>query len=289
MQKHSDEALIAYLDGELDSAERGHVEAWMEADPAARARLAALAQADDLVRDAYASILEEPIPERLIAATRGEGAATAGTAAAAEILVLRPGRPATSGSQRRWHIGLAAAATLFGLVVGSTGTYFGASFLPGSPAAERHIADATANSVWLDNAAGYYKLTAAAGDGMLIDVPASNDTGLQKISQDLAQPVHPPDLKPSWGLTFRGARLVVVEGRPAAELVYTADNQSVGPLTLVVGTTKLPDIGLTVDRQQDVNLVYWRHHGRAYALAGRTDPGYLWNIANDIAWKLDAV
>ena len=40
MQKRSDEALVAYLDGELDTAERRDVEAWLDADPAARERLA---------------------------------------------------------------------------------------------------------------------------------------------------------------------------------------------------------------------------------------------------------
>ena len=43
MQKHSDEALVAYLDGELEPAERRDVEAWLDADPVARDRLAALA------------------------------------------------------------------------------------------------------------------------------------------------------------------------------------------------------------------------------------------------------
>ena len=74
MQKHSDEALVAYLDGELDPAERCHVEAWLDADPAVRDRLSALAQSADLVRSAYADIVNEPVPERLLAAARGESA-----------------------------------------------------------------------------------------------------------------------------------------------------------------------------------------------------------------------
>ena len=44
MQKRSDDTLVAYLDGELDSAERQHAEAWLAADGAARERLAGLAQ-----------------------------------------------------------------------------------------------------------------------------------------------------------------------------------------------------------------------------------------------------
>ncbi len=292
MPKHSDEALVAYLDGELDSAERRHVEAWLEADPAVRDRLAALAQSADLVRTAYADIVNEPVPPRLIAAASGAGGAAQTAPQEAEILVLkRESRTAAALPYRRWQLGLAAAAGLFGIVFGGTGTYFGMGlFNPVSPAGEARLAATAANNSWLDNAAGYYKLTVNAGDTMLIDVPASSDTSeaLQKISQSLPQQVRLPDLKP-WGLTFRGARLVVVNGRPAAQLVYVTDNKAIGPLTLVIGASKQPDIPRTQERRQDVNLLYWRHQGRAYALVGQTDIGWLWGIANDVAWQLDAI
>jgi len=292
MPKHSDEALVAYLDGELDSAERRHVEAWLEADPAVRDRLAALAQSADLVRSAYVDIVNEPVPPRLIAAASGAGGAAQAAPQEAEILVLkRQSRTAAALPYRRWQVGLAAAAGLFGMVFGGMGTYFGMGlFNPVSPTAEARLAAVAANNSWLDNAAGYYKLTVNAGDNMLIDVPASSDTteALQKISQSLPQQVRLPDLKP-WGLSFRGARLVVVNGRPAAQLVYVTDNKAIGPLTLVIGASKQPDIPRTFERRQDVNLLYWRHQGRASALVGQTDIGWLWGIANDVAWKLDAI
>jgi anti-sigma factor RsiW len=292
MQRHSDETLVAYLDGELDADERRHVETWLEADPAVRERLMALAQSSELVRGAYAEILNEPVPSRLIAAARGATGTTQAAPPEAEILVLkRPGWAAIPLPHRRWQIGLAAAAGLFGVIFGGAGTYLGMGmFNPANLAAERQLAAAAANTSWLDNAAGYYKMTVSAGDTMLIDVPASNDPreALQKISQSLPQQVRLPDLKP-WGLTFRGARLVVVEGRPAAELVYVTDNKAIGPLTLVIGASKQPDIPPTFDRRQDVNLLYWRHQGRAYTLVGQTDIGYLWGIANDVAWQLDAI
>jgi len=289
MQRHSDEALVAYLDGELDADERRHVEAWLEADPAVRERLTALAQTGELLRGAFADIVDEPVPSRLMAAARG----ASGTAPPeAEILVLkRPGWAAITLPARRWQIGLAAAAGLFGVIFGGAGTYLGMGLLnPANPAAERRLAAAAASAGWLDNAAGYYKLTVSAGDNMLIDVPASNDPreALQKISESLPSQLRVPDLKP-WGLTFRGARLVVVEGRPAAELVYVTDNKAIGPLTRVIGASKQPDISPTFDRRQDVNMLYWRHQGRAYALVGQTDIGYLWGIANDVAWQLDAI
>jgi anti-sigma factor RsiW len=292
MPKHSDEALVAYLDGELDDAERRHVEAWLDADAAARDRLAGLAQAAELVRSAYSDIVNEPIPARLVAAARGETAGTFGALQEAEILVLkRQTRAAGVPPYRRWQVGLAAAAGLFGIVFGSAGTYLGIGLLnPVSSAAESRLAAAAVNNSWLDNAAGYYKLTVNAGDNMLIDLPASNDTSaaLQKISQNLPQQVRLPDLKP-WGLSFRGARLVVVNGRPAAELVYVTDNKAIGPLTLLIGASKQPDIPRTFERRQDVNLLYWRYQGRAYVLVGQTDIGWLWGIANDVAWQLDAI
>jgi anti-sigma factor RsiW len=294
MQKHNDEALIAYLDGELDPAEQRHVEAWLDADPAIRERLAALATSVDLVRSAYADIVDEPLPERLLAAARGEaavpGTALQGEVREAEIHVLRPRRVAEKAPGRRWYIGLAAAAGLFGMMIGGAGTYLGMGVTPKSTGADQtQLAAAAAQRIWLDNAAAAYKLAVNAGDGMLVDVPASNDPreALQRISQNLPQ-VRLPDLKP-WGLILRGARLVVVEGRPAAQLVYVSDDKALGAVTLVISASKQPDLSPTIERRQDINLLYWRNNGRAYALVGQADLGYLWGIANDIAWQLRAI
>jgi len=183
-----------------------------------------------------------------------------------------------------------AAAALFGLMIGSAGTYVGIGLLPRDTGAEQtQLAAAAAQRIWLDNAAASYRLAVNAGDGMLVDVPASNDPreALQRISQNVPQ-MRIPDLKP-WGLTLRGARLVTVDGRPAAQLVYVTDDKALGPVTLVVSAAKQPDLSPTIERRQDVNLLYWRNQGRAYALVGQADIGYLWGIANDIAWQLRAL
>jgi anti-sigma factor RsiW len=285
MQKHSDEALVAYLDGELDAAERAHVEAWIEADPSVRERLLALTESATTLRAAFADFVTEPVPERLIAAARGETV----TPVEAEIVELRPRRADPPPPSARWYIQLATAAGLFGLAVGGGVGFVGNNLLaPGRIPLDRQIQTAATNN-WLDNAAGDYKLMINAGD-TLVDVPASGDNGdvLQKISQNLPQQVRLPDLKP-WGLSFRGARLVVVDGKPAAQLVYTTDNKAIGPLALIIGSTKQSDVAPTFERRQDLNLLYWRHQGRASVLVGQTEIGYLWGIANDVAWQLDAI
>ncbi len=289
MQRLSDDHLVAYLDGELETAQRHEIEAWLETDPAARHRLAALTQSAHLVRLAFDEVMREPVPDRLITAARG---GTALPPASAPIFPMRRRLTGPRAALQRWWLGLPVAASLFGLLVGGGAAYFGVGKLSSENVAGKQqvLEAAAANNAWLDNAAGYFKLFVSAGDNPPVDIPATGDPreALQKISQSLPHEVRLPDLKP-WGLNFRGARLVVEEGRPAAELVYTTDNKAIGPLTLIIGSSKQPDIPPTFDHRQDVNLLYWRHQGRAYALVGQADIGYLWGIANDVAWQLDAI
>jgi anti-sigma factor RsiW len=290
MQKRSEDRLIAYLDGEVDASARREIEAWLDTDPAARDKLATLAQSAALVRAAFDEVMHEPLPDRLIAAARGEKISA--ETGAKIVPFKRRQRSGGAPVGRSWWLGLSLAASLLGLLLGGAVAYVSvAKLLPGSLAGKQPVVEtAAADNLWLDNAAGYFKLFASAGDGALIDVPATADPheALQKISQNLPQEVRLPDLKP-WGLTFRGARLVVADGRPAAQLVYTTDNKAIGPLTLIIGSSKQPDIPPTLARRQEVNLLYWRHQGRTYALVGQTDIGYLWGIANDVAWQLDAI
>jgi len=289
MQQRSDDPLVAYLDGELEMAQRREVEAWLDADPAARRRMAALAESAHLLRLAFDEAVHEPVPDRLIAAARGE---MAPHQAGAQILPFRRRLRAQIVAPRHWRMGLPVAASLLGLLVGSGITYLGVGKLAlDGVSGKQPVLEATAaNNLWLDNAAGYFKLVVNAGDNPPVDIPATGDPreALQKISQSLPQEVRLPDLKP-WGLNFRGARLVVEEGRPAAALIYTTDNKAIGPLGLIIGSSKQPDIPPTSDRRQDVNLLYWRHQGRAYALVSQAELGDLWGIYKDVAWQLDAV
>ncbi|HEY1798197.1 MAG TPA: hypothetical protein VGG57_18935 [Stellaceae bacterium] len=296
MLTRSDEALVAYLDGELDETARLDVDSWLEGDAAARDRLVAMAASASLVRSVFAETLNEELPERLIAAARGESAAGSASDSArppeAEIIRFAPPPPklSTTAGFRRWGPMAAAAALVFGVGLGGAGGYYGIPALVKWSSAPPTNALNTATNDWLNNAAGYYKLAVAAGDNTFVDVPATGDPkeALQKISQELPQQVRLPNLKP-WGLNFRGARLVVEAGRPAAQLIYTTDNKAIGPLTLIIGSSKEPDSQPTFDHRQDVNLLYWRHQGRAYVLVGQADIGYLWGIANDVAWQLDAI
>lgn len=290
-----DEELVAFLDGELDAARAQAVAARLGTDEGARARLAALAQSAVLVRAAFDEVLREAVSERLVAAARPQ--AEAGAAAPdraesrkeAEILRFRPaavmGRPA----QWRRRLALPIAASILGLMIGGGVS----SYFSGRNGGEDRIAAATAN-FWLDNVAVNHKLFVSthSSDLSFADIPAGagDDGGIvQKISQRTSQSdVRVPDLKP-WGLAFQGARVIVADGEPATELFYTTDDKAIGPLSVVIANSSRPDLAPTLERRRDLNVMHWRRKGHAYAIVGQADIGYMWGLAKDIGWQLDAI
>lgn len=66
----STETLMAYADGELDAAARAAVEEAMRDDPSIAERIAQFRRQRAELEAAYASELEEPVPERLLAVVR---------------------------------------------------------------------------------------------------------------------------------------------------------------------------------------------------------------------------
>ncbi|HXA91652.1 MAG TPA: zf-HC2 domain-containing protein, partial [Steroidobacteraceae bacterium] len=71
----SNERLMAYVDGELDSAARAEVEAAMSGDTEFEQRIAKYRELRDKLKAAYESELAEPVPERLLAILRADSAA----------------------------------------------------------------------------------------------------------------------------------------------------------------------------------------------------------------------
>ena len=279
MPKPNDETLIAYLDGEVDAATRAEIDAWLESDESLRDEAAGLSASAEALRLAFEPVLHEEIPERLLLAARGL------TGAAPSVIDLGAARQKRGLTRKPW-MQWAVAAGVAGLLIGGSVGYFSA----GGPAPTNNQMANVASANWLDNIAGYHKLfvNAGADDLALVDVPAGDANAARKAVQKLPADFRLPNLQP-WGLQFQGARYLVVEGQPATQLFYTTDNKSLGSLTVVVGTTNRPDLAPSFDRRGDLNVLYWRHHGHAYALVGSADIGYLWNISNDIAYQLDAI
>jgi anti-sigma factor RsiW len=113
----SDETLMAYADGEVDAATRAIVEAAMRDDPEVRRRVAHHQALRQAVKGAFAAVIDEPVPQRLIAAARGAPAGNvvdlAGARNTAAVKAPRRGL--------RWQPAAMAASLLLGLALGYLG------------------------------------------------------------------------------------------------------------------------------------------------------------------------
>lgn len=152
----SDEVLMAYADGEVDSKTRALVEEAITSDPQVARRIAEHKALRGKLRSSYDKVLDEPIPERLIVAARGRpssqergfgGADRRGTerelpdnvgvkdnrgvAGRGVVVPLRP-RRARAPSMTYW--GAIAASFVVGAVV----WHFAAELLSPGPVIERN-------------------------------------------------------------------------------------------------------------------------------------------------------
>lgn len=285
MQQLSDERLVAFLDGEVTSEEGLAIEQALEHDAALKERLALLGETTLLVREAFDEVLREPVPDRLLAACRGDipaDDAAQNAGGGATILPFRRKLPGAGASfmrrtlsSRTWWTGLAAASVM-GIVFGASGVYFAVD----NPS-DTQVASAGS---WLDNIAGYHNLFVASATGAentVFDVPA----GAEKTAPI---DIRVPDLKP-WDLNFRGARKIVVDGKPAYQFFYATEKKEVGPVTLFVTTSNRPDMQPTFDRRDGVNMLYWRKSGHGFAIVGQASKAFMSGVANDIAGQLKGI
>lgn len=291
MQKPSDEALIAYLDGELEESAASEVRTMLARDPVLARRATDLRDGAARLRAAFDETLHESVPERLIAAARGgvprrvihfpEPRVPIFTAAGRGI-----------GNGRIWAIAASIAALLIGGALGYlVATSIEPQVVARAPSQPPTQTASAESGNWIENIAGYHRMlvNAGANDVGLVDIPADpKSNAARAVAQQLPPDFRLPNMKP-WDLVFQGARFLFIDGRPGIQLFYTTDNKSLGPLSVLVASTSLADAAPAFERHGDLNVLYWRHQGHVYALVGTADIGYLWNIHNDLAWQLNAI
>src|SRR5882762_398509 len=116
----SDDVLMAYADGELDLRTRAQVEDAMAADPQIARRVAAHQALRNTLRSSFDKVLDEPIPDSLMAAARAtSGVPSQGRVAPSQNSVGVPLRPrrAWTLALPRWalpHWGAVAASFVLG-------------------------------------------------------------------------------------------------------------------------------------------------------------------------------
>jgi anti-sigma factor RsiW len=251
--------ISAYLDGALPEAERSELEALVATDPAIAAEFEALSRVDVALATGFADMLAAPVPLHLARA-------------------IEAAQPEASGSVPRtanvtWLRSLAASLVL--LAVGAAG----GAVLTRTLLSPVEVAQAAPG--WLDQVAEYHAVYAAQGRH-LVEVPASEQEHLEKwLSETTGVPFTTPDLSAS-GLTFEGARLLVANGKPVAQLMYRDAGGQVVAICFMAGGDAAPAEGELVFADRRVgafDLVSWKDREAAYVVIGPAERPDLRQIA----------
>ncbi|MFZ5538682.1 MAG: hypothetical protein ACOY5V_02935 [Pseudomonadota bacterium] len=112
----SDETLMAYVDGELDAAATAAIEQAAATDAALAARIERMRRLRAAVHAAYAPVIEEPVPDRLLATLQAEPAAPN----VIDLAARRAGKAAAARPRWSWpEWGAMAASVLLGVAIGA--------------------------------------------------------------------------------------------------------------------------------------------------------------------------
>ncbi len=237
-----DDALQAWVDGQLPAARCADVEVAVARDPQLASRASAWRSQNALLREGMDAWLDEPIPARLIiAATR------------------RTRLP-------YWRSWAAVAATLvIGIALGWSGR-------------DVTLARAGIPTTFAREAAFAHAIYTADARRP-VEVPASDTQGLVTwLTRRLGQPAHAPDLT-TVGFELVGGRLLAGNEKPTALLMY--ENAAKQRLTLqwrklAPGTEETQ---FRYEADNGVGVFYWIDDDCAYALSGPLDRRQLLAVA----------
>jgi anti-sigma factor RsiW len=243
--------LHAYFDGELAPERRHAVAAYLAAHPEDADRLESYRGQDMLIRRAFRSLAERPIPPRLVQA------------------LLRAEAPSRG---RWWWATASAAAAVVLFVAGATSGWYGRELLmPVERAAPTLLADATAAH-----------LTYTAEVRHAVEVPASEQDHLATwLGRRLDVPLRVPDLTDR-GYELVGGRLLpAAAGRPAAQLMY----EDGGGQRLTLDMRAAPDDQRTAFRfaqEGKLSALYWEDGKVAWVLLAELPREQLLELAQHV-------
>ncbi|MGC3939637.1 anti-sigma factor family protein [Roseobacter sp. EG26] len=250
------ENLSAFLDGELSETDTRKIESALETDTRLQAELASLIEADQLAKEEFAALVDEPLPRDLVKSIQN----------APETPVANS--PAAPTRRANWLTAMAASVAL---AIGGVG-----GFLTGSSQPEQQVAAPG----WLQDIADYHEVYADQ-KRHLVEVAASERDHIQVwLSTTLGTDVRVPDLSEN-GLEFQGARLLVAAGKPVAQLMYLDADQRVVALCQIQSAS--PRDGFADQTIGDFDLVSWGGETSNFVVVGDDDRGDLVDIARTAA------
>lgn len=266
----TDADLHAWVDGQLDPERASAVEAHLATHPEAAARTRAWRDQKRALHDMFDPVQQEPVPARLLRATR----------------------PPAAWQARRLAAGLAIA-----LIGGASGWLLRDGLdEPAAPIASRRAAPAEALQ-----AADFARRAAVAHavyspeQRRPVEVDATHEDQLVAwLSKRMGAPMKPPHLQPL-GYALEGGRLLPGGKGPVAQFMYRGAEG--GRLTLYVtneitsagadaGPGTRPDTAFRFAREGEINVFYWVDGSFGYALSAQSDRAELARVSAEVYRQL---
>lgn len=243
-------ALNAYVDGELDAAERDAVESLLAGDSGARATVEAYRRQDHAMKQAFDGLLSEPVPASLAAAL------------------------ATRVTWRAWpfmNVAAAIALVVFGGVAG----WF-AAHDPQAARAETIAESAiSAHEVYASEVKHPVEVWAADKDHL--EAWLSKRVGVAFTVPDLTEQ----------GYALLGGRLLAVSEHAAAQLMYEDANKKRITIFFTANPGKT-ETALRVEERGTVIACYWLNEKLAFAMAGEMDKEPMMRLARIVYDKFES-
>ena len=251
-ERHSvtEDDLQAYVDGRLEPERCAGVEAFLEAHPEERGRVAAYRRQSAALRVGYVEPEPGDIPERLLE-------------------TLRRGY---RGTLRRWVPRAAAAAIL--LSVG-----FAAGWTLHETGEPDYAAGASVETALADWAAAAHRVYSVEVRHP-VEVRAEEAHLVRWLSKRVGVPLKAPDLG-AQGFRLMGGRLLPAGAGAAAQLMY----EDAAGTRVTVYITINPDGGQTAFRFMDergLSAFYWLDGRLGYALVGELGREALLGLAREV-------
>ena len=233
--------LMAYADGELDPEQISEMEDLIEDQPALRQ-----------------TVLQHRQTSALLRAACAEGYYANST------ITLPPRR---ARSPVRQYAGWAIAATVAGMI-----GFGGGAFWKGQPTSARDSL--------VDEVAEYHEIYSRETKHLVEVAAAQSDELTAWLGRRIGRNIDVPDLT-GMGLNFAGGRMLVVGGKPVAELMYTRDSGR--PIALCIsegdGTTASGTSPIRLDRKGALNLASWNAGHHIFVVVGEAEQTTIHEIA----------
>jgi anti-sigma factor RsiW len=256
----SDEMLVAFLDGELDGADRARIDTLVKTDEAVAARYEFLSRSEMAFYDAFQPLLENAPTAKLEAILSGLPASVTD-------------EPASKGWSRRGF--MAAAIGLVFVGVAADRAYIGM----------QNVSSERDGSEWRAVVAEYLSLYTPDTLANLASDEQSQRAQLQNVGDKLglSLPVQAVSLP---GIPLKRAQVLQYDGKPLGQIAYLDPEH--GPMALCIVQSSSGPRSPQTERRHGMNVVYWSDQAHGYMLIGRNPADRLNDLAEHVRTALTA-